>query len=65
MERIEVAIARKTLTGAIVKVEITVAPTQKALVSERQIRHLLDLAGVAHVARIISRNACAKGKSDC
>lgn len=53
MERIELAISRKTLTDAIVKIEITVAPVQKSLVSERQIRQLLELAGAAHVARII------------
>lgn len=53
MERIELAISRKTLTDAIVKLEITVAPAQKTLVNERHIRQLLEQAGVAHVARII------------
>ena len=53
MERIELAISRKTLTDAIVKLEITVAPAQKALVNERQIRQLFVQAEVAHVARIV------------
>ncbi|MCX6016059.1 MAG: exonuclease SbcCD subunit D [Chloroflexales bacterium] len=53
MERIELAISRKTLTDAIIKLEITVAPAQKTLVNERHIRQLLEQAGVAHVARII------------
>jgi exonuclease SbcD len=53
MERIELAISRKTLTDAIVKLEITVAPAQKSLVSERQIRQLFVQAEVAHVARIV------------
>jgi exonuclease SbcD len=53
MERIELAISRKTLTDAIVKLEITVAPAQKSLVSERQIRQLFAQAEVAHVARIV------------
>ena len=47
------AISRKTLTDAIVKLEITVAPAQKSLVSERQIRQLFVQAEVAHVARIV------------
>ena len=53
MERIELAISRKPLTDAIVKLEITVAPAQKSLVSERQIRQLFVQAEVAHVARIV------------
>jgi exonuclease SbcD len=53
MERIELAISRKTLTDANVKLEITVAPAQKSLVSERQIRQLFVQAEVAHVARIV------------
>jgi exonuclease SbcD len=60
MERIELAITRKTLTDAIVKIEITVAPAQKALVSERQIRQWCEQAGVAHVARIIIETAAQK-----
>lgn len=53
LERIELAIARKVLAGAVVKIEITVTPTQKQLVNERVVRQLLEHAGVMHVARII------------
>ncbi|RLT21364.1 MAG: exonuclease SbcCD subunit D [Chloroflexi bacterium] len=60
MERVELAITRKTLTDAVVKIEITVAPAQKALVSERQIRQWCEQAGVAHVARIIIETAAQK-----
>jgi exonuclease SbcD len=60
MERVELAITRKTLTDAVVKIEITVDPAQKALVSERQIRQWCEQAGVAHVARIIIETAAQK-----
>lgn len=52
MERIQIAIERRDVTQAIVKVLINALPEQRALVNERQIRLLLEGAGAAYVVRI-------------
>ncbi len=52
MERIQVAIERKTLTQAIVKVSIDALPTQRSQIHEPTIRKWLESAGVAYVTRI-------------
>ncbi len=53
-ERVELEIERRsTLKDAIVAVQLTLLPEQKPLLSLTRIRQKLELAGVAHIARIV------------
>ncbi len=53
-ERVELAIERNTkLKNAIVAVHLTLHPEQKSLLSLVRIRHKLEQAGVAYIARIV------------
>lgn len=53
-ERVELAIERNTnLKDAIVAVYLTLHPEQKSLLSLARIRHKLEQAGVAYIARIV------------
>jgi exonuclease SbcD len=53
-ERVELAIERNPkLKDAIVAVHLTLHPEQKALLSLVRIRHKLEQAGVAYIARIV------------
>jgi exonuclease SbcD len=52
MDRIQLAIERKDVKNAVVKVVIDALPAQRALISDRQIRVWLEGLGAAYVARI-------------
>lgn len=52
MERIQLAIERKNVKDAVVKVVIDALPEQRTVISDRQIRIWLEGSGAAYVARI-------------
>ncbi len=53
MDRIYTALTRKDVKDAIVKVTIDALPVQRSMISERQIRIVLEGAGAAFVARVL------------